>query len=180
MTVVSLSGKRNRVNRRTFDYDDATARRAAGERVKDIASSLGVSAFAVYRATDAAFRARNDALVYEALRAKRKPCLGGCGRLVWMHIAGRTGFCTRCLAAKGRAERGPNHGSESEYSYGCRCVLCKAASAEAKRLRRHRSRKPCSHGCGTLVDSIDRRDPAKPLECRKCARRRVAAERRVA
>lgn len=177
VTLVTVSEKRNR---RTFDYDEATVRRAAGESVKELAAAYGVSVYAIYRATNPDYRARQDALVYEALKAKRKPCLGCCGRLVWMHVAGRTGYCPKCLAAKGRAERGPNHGSESEYSYGCRCDLCKAASAEAKRLRRHRSRQLCSHGCGTLVDTIDRRNREKPLECRSCAAKRIQSERRAA
>lgn len=72
------------------------------------------------------------------------------------------------------------HGTTSRYKHGCRCDLCRSAAAAAKQERRVRSRRPCSHGCGTLVDTIDRRDPGKPLECRKCAQRRVAAARRAA
>lgn len=110
MSLVTVSEKRNR---RTFDYDEASARRAAGEPVKDIAASLGVSPFAVYRATDAEFRARNDALVLEALRSKREPCLGGCGR----HSYGCR--CSECRRASAEAKAARRARSSKQCVHGC-------------------------------------------------------------
>lgn len=73
-----------------------------------------------------------------------------------------------------------NHGTEVRYNGGCRCEHCRAAASDAKRFRRLKSRVPCSHGCGAMVDSINRRNPEKPPECRPCSIRRVHAERKAA
>jgi hypothetical protein len=46
-------------------------------------------------------RAQRNAYARAWMREhSRKPCLGGCGTLVWTHMKGRTGYCIRCLRAR--------------------------------------------------------------------------------
>lgn len=160
---------------RKFDWDEARRLRAEGLTYREIGERLGVSHHAVNCACDAAVRMRKRADTKRRLEASRVPCRGGCGVLVWMQ-GGRSGYCLSCLGERRRVVR---HGTENEYRQGCRCEPCRLAASEAKRRRREQSRVPCSHGCGTLVDSINRRSPDKPPECRPCALRRIHAERRA-
>lgn len=76
------------------------------------------------------------------------------------------------------AQRAVEHGTEGRYRGGCRCEDCRTAASAKKRERRLASRVPCSHGCGTLVDSLNRRSPEKPPECRPCAMKRIHSTRR--
>lgn len=161
---------------RVFDHDEARRRHEAGESAAKIARDVGVSATAVLRAVNPAVRARMDAYSRSFLERMRTPCRGGCRRLVWTYATASSGYCRACYAEKFR--RKVQHGTETEYrNHGCRCEACTRAASAAKRRRRERSRVPCSHGCGTLVDSINRRDPNKPPECLACALRRIHAER---
>ena len=168
MSLVTV-GKNGRVYRRRFDHDDAVVRYRRGESVASIARLYGVSDRAVRRVLFPRVRRRMDALARRQIELRRVPCRGGCGTLVYTHQANerRTGYCQRCLAEKA-AESRP-HGTENSYRYGCRCKLCREAASEAKRLRRLKTKMPCSHGCGRLVDTINRRYPDKPLECRPCS-----------
>lgn len=162
---------------RSFDYDEAKRLRKLGLSYDEIGVRLGVSTNAVARACDPAFRRRQDALSKRAIEELRHPCFGGCGVLVWGHVAG-SGYCRACFAE--RFQRREVHGTECEYvTHGCRCGECTRAATEAKRMRRERSRVPCSHGCGRMVDGINRRTPNKPPECQSCATKRVHAERRA-
>jgi len=160
---------------RAFDYDVARRLRKQGLTYRQIGDRLGVSGNAANRACNPAFNRRQQAKSKEAIEALRHPCFGGCGVLVWGHLTRSSGYCLKCYAE--RFWRHEVHGTESGQCAGCRCEACRLAANEAKRLRRERSRVPCSHGCGTLVDSINRRDPSKPPECRPCSRRRIVAER---
>ena len=67
-------------------------------------------------------------------RARRVPCKGGCGRLVYPQKR-RTGFCLSCVRIKPLV-----HGTEVGYTKGCRCPECTKASAAARRDRRRRAR----------------------------------------
>lgn len=155
---------------RSFDYDEAKRLRADGLTYAEIGKRLGVSGNAAAMACDPAFRKRQLAAAKKGIENARHPCFGGCGALVWGHISGRTGYCPTCLGARRNIVR---HGTETEYSQGCRCEPCRLAASAAKRRRRVNSRVPCSHGCGTLVDSINRSDNTKPLECHRCANKRI-------
>lgn len=121
-----------------FDHDEARRLRAAGWTYRALAARYGVSYSGVQRVCNPAVRARMNAHTNRRLRDKRQPCLGGCGRLVWLHgPIIRSGYCPQCLAAKQRAETKVQHGTETRYGrYGCRCDMCRAASAEARRRRR--------------------------------------------
>lgn len=164
---------------RTFDYDQAARRHAAGESINAIARSLGVSHHAIKYAIDEDFRIRaNEKAVAYGMENYRELCKGGCGALVW--IKGKahtpTGYCATC---SGLLRRTAEHGTESKYrNHGCRCDECRAAATKAKRDRRTRSRVPCSHGCGRMVDSINRRNPEKPPECSPCSNARIQSARR--
>lgn len=157
-----------------FDHEEARARFALGEETASIARGYGVSWSAVKRVVDPQTRKKMDARARANIEARRVPCRGGCARLVWMHGARpRTGYCPKCLGEKTNVVR---HGTETEYSQGCRCGKCLTAASAAKRRRRENSRIPCSHGCGTLVDGINRGWPDKPPECRPCYYKRQRGE----
>lgn len=163
---------------RKFDYDDARRRYANGESGIALAAEYGVSSQAVYRAVNDKMRERMDDAASAYMRDHRTICKGGCGRLVWTYaMAHRSGYCPTCNGLRLRAAE---HGTEVRYSspYKCRCDLCRQAASAAKRARREASRQPCVHGCGTLVDTINRGNPSKPLECRLCALRRIKAEQK--
>lgn len=168
---------------RAFDWDEAKRLRATGLTYKQIGERLGVSAHSVNCACNPALRRRQRAATRRLHESYAEPCRGGCGVLV-SYVGNRpsTGYCFDCWAARKRfeAEMRDNHGTEARYKLGCRCAICREGASEAKRRRRLASRVPCSHGCGTLVDSINRRNPGKPPECRPCAHKRVLAEQRAA
>lgn len=176
-----MTAKPGQIARRKFDHDEARRRHQAGESIADLAREMGVTWAGMARVVDARVGRQMDAQCVRNIERRREPCRGGCGRLVWMHTHGRSGYCPRCLAEKRRQESGPQHGTENEYTHwGCRCGPCRLAASEAKRQRRLRTRVPCSHGCGTLVDSINRRDNTKPPECRECVLKRVHAAQKAA
>jgi hypothetical protein len=161
---------------RKFDYDEARKMYATGRfTMTEVARRFGVSRPAMWRVLDDEHRERADA---ESRRRTRErylqPCIDGCETLTWA-IPGRVGRCPACTA---KLRRTAEHGTESRYSSGCRCDRCRRAASDAKRQRRIATRVPCSHGCGTLVDSINRRQPDKPPECVPCANVRVQAARR--
>lgn len=163
---------------RAFDHDEARALRASGLVYSVIAERLGVSTNSVARACDTAYAKRQAAISKTLIEAKRRPCRGGCGVLVYDHYASgnRTGYCPTCLGEKRREVNGTHHGTEYEYRYGCRCGDCRRAMNAARAVRRKRTFVPCSHGCGTLVDPYNNRYPGKPPECHPCALKRIRAD----
>lgn len=126
--------------RRKFDHDDAQRRHAAGEKIAALAREYGVSWTAVARVVDPELRQKMATHCTANLERRRTPCLGGCGARVWIHHAGHSGYCPKCLGEKRRAENGPQHGTVNEYRLGCRCGECRRASNEARRDRRIRAR----------------------------------------
>lgn len=172
MNLITV-GKNGHRYRRKFDHEDAQVRYAAGETIAALAREYGVAWAAVQRVVNPAVRKRMDAQSLAYIDSCRIPCLGGCAKLVWMHGKGRTGYCAQCLGEKNNVVR---HGTENEYTQGCRCHPCLAAATEAKRVRRAATKVPCSHGCGTMVDGNNRRDNSKPFECRSCYHRRQRGE----
>lgn len=85
-------------NARRFDWDDAERRVAAGEPVAAVARSLGVSATAVRRAVDPAFRRRLDAATVAAQR-RGVPCPTCGGRMAHSNRY-RGGTCQACAAER--------------------------------------------------------------------------------
>jgi hypothetical protein len=165
---------------RSFDYSEAQALRAQGLSYREIGERLGVSGNSVARACDPAYRRRQSESARRVTEGYRDPCRGGCGVLVtYRGLKPSTGYCIDCWHERVRfaAEMRDNHGTESRYRLGCRCLACRRAASEAKRRRREQSRVPCAT-CGTPVNSINRRFPDKPPECRPCAMRRIHEERK--
>jgi hypothetical protein len=121
---------------RRFSHEEARRLRSTGLSYEAIGARLGVSGNSVARACDPDYRDRQYAASHSRLVELRKPCLGGCGALVWTHTKSRTGLCPTCLGKKVRADNGPRHGTENEYRQGCRCDLCRAAVAKARARRR--------------------------------------------
>lgn len=147
---------------RKFDYDAAKRRFLAGEPKASIARSFGVTPTSIARAVDPVVRKRMAIAAEEYLRRSRPTCLGGCGKLVWMHNKSKnpTGYCSECLAKKRREERVPKHGTESEYTLGCRCDLCRQASRVGREARRSRrwvklqgGAVPAEHGTEWMYNS---------------------------
>jgi hypothetical protein len=98
MSLVTQSTKRKRVYQRQFDHDQARAMYAQGGwSYHALARHFDVSDRAVARVIDPAVDADMQARTLETLRAKRRPCKGGCGRLVWTHQSGRSGYCHACV-----------------------------------------------------------------------------------
>lgn len=165
---------------RSFDYDQAQALRAEGLTYMEIGRRLGVSANAAAKACDPAYRRRQNAATRRISETYREPCRGGCGVLVtYRGLKPSTGYCVDCLNERRRfeAEMRDNHGTETRYTLGCRCLACRQAASAAKKRRREQSRVPCIHGCGRMVDSINRRNPGKPPECPACALDRTKPQR---
>lgn len=170
---------------RRFDHDEAYARWQAGETFAQLALAYGVTTQAIrYLVKMRQPGGRDEINTYQReyqRRVRRKPCVRGCGRLAWSG-PGRTGICNACARADqtAAAEAQENHGTETRYCFGCRCVQCTAAARDAKRRRREAAKVPCSHGCGTMVHGINRDYPDKPPECQRCAMKRIGRERRAA
>lgn len=168
---------------RAFDYEEARRLRREGLSYVEIGRRLGVSANSAAKACDPGFRRRQDEAARRRSEWYREPCRGGCGVLVsYRGLRETTGYCVDCFNERRRfqAEMRDSHGTESRYRLGCRCLDCRRAASAARKQRRERSRVPCSQGCGRMVDSINRRDPDKPPECRPCALRRISEERKQA
>lgn len=67
------------------------------------------------------------------MRARRVPCPGGCGRLVYgRYKPGR--MCNTCT--RERMRKPLIHGTDSGYGKGCRCDKCRLAANKARRERR--------------------------------------------
>lgn len=137
---------------RKFDHDEARRLRAEGMTYTELARRMGVNFTAVKRVCDEEVRKRMDA---EAARWTRDnsriPCRGGCGRLVWMHQPGRSGYCPTCFGQKITEANGPMHGTPTGYGSirRCRCEDCRRAATEAKRRFRESRKVPCVR-CGEL------------------------------
>lgn len=152
--LVTESTKRNRVYQRAFDHEEAQRLREAGWSIPRIADHMGVSVTAVYRVCDPAVRERMQEKADKKLRDMREPCLGGCGRLVWMHNAKATGYCpacagiqrsaahvrdtelqcTRCNEWKPDAEFSDAQGRRSRRGKQSWCRKCNSATRQARRL----------------------------------------------
>lgn len=96
MSMVTVSEKCDRVYRRAFDHEEALALRADGWTYPALAERFGVSVTAIKRVCDPNLRERMRRNINQWHRDQRQPCLGGCGRLVWMTTPTRTGYCADC------------------------------------------------------------------------------------
>lgn len=100
MSLVTVSTKRDRVYRRAFDHEEAIALHADGWTYPALAERFGVSETAISRVCNPNTRERMQRLSNQWAWKQRKPCRGGCGRLVWMTARARTGFCAECWAER--------------------------------------------------------------------------------
>lgn len=91
MTVVSLSGKRNRVYVRRFDYEDARRRFGAGESALALAAEYGVSNSRIYQVVNPEHGARTARLSAEWMRN------GKCDRC-GERCSAYSRHCTACSA----------------------------------------------------------------------------------
>lgn len=75
-------------------------------------------------------------------RLTATPCAAGCGRTV----QGRYREGTMCRDCRTLANRTAPHGTETVYTWGCRCDACRHAATDARRKRRHeRGGNPATH-----------------------------------
>jgi len=183
---------------RKFDWDEAKRLRSEGWTYVRIAAVMGVTDTAVIRACDDRQRAASKARVAAFQRSGVcVDCGGQCSRnatdLLNQKFHGR---CRRCADVKQATsvrrlelqcqtcrEWKPDRDFVSNKTLGHRrgrSQSCRSCQTVLKRAYRTATKQPCSHGCGTLVDTADRRDKSKPLECHPCSVRRVQAERRAA
>ena len=133
-----MTAKPGQIALRKFDHDDARVRYASGETLTALAHRYGVSLTAVKRVVDPVTNLRMAEAQLLRLEKMRKPCLGGCGRLVWQHGRQASGYCPTC---HGLRIRKATHGTEHYYlRRKCRCELCRAASAAARRERRAKAK----------------------------------------
>lgn len=126
MSLETISTKRHRVYHRMFDHDEARSLREEGWTYQALAGRYGVLEAAVIRVCDPRVNARMQEQSKRSLRRRRRPCLGGCGRLVWWHgnTSTRSGKCSRCIAA----ERTTQDVRVSEL----RCTSCREWKPDAE------------------------------------------------
>lgn len=105
MTLTTVSKVRNRAYARHFDHDECRRLRAEDPKkwsYSALAAHFGVSVTGVQRVCDERFREKLDNSIRQANRRRRRPCKGGCGRLVWLlgekARTTRSGMCPRCFA----------------------------------------------------------------------------------
>jgi hypothetical protein len=103
VSLVTVSKVRNRVYHRQFDHEECARLRAEDpERwtYPELAAHFGVSVVGIQRILNPRLRERMQEHVNAYARRQRRPCLGGCGTLVWMHGGkSRSGYCLRCVSA---------------------------------------------------------------------------------
>ena len=157
MSMVTVSTKRDRVYQRAFDHEAAQRLRAAGWTYPRLAEHFGVSETAVMRVCDPKQRERLDGNANRWIYNQRKPCEGGCGKLVFAHQETRTGYCARCLAERRGLENvredtlrctkcgewKPDDdfykATKGSYARRGRKHMCRACEAKARREFRNRS-----------------------------------------
>jgi hypothetical protein len=173
VSFVTVSKKRpGRVYHRHFDHDEALRLRALGWSYQRIADHAGVSVQAVARVVNPRIRERMDSQTLDwARKHLRKPCLGGCDRLVWSQKS-RSGYCPRCfsdlrVAADVRPEE-------------LRCTSCREWKADKEFGRTHgaKARRGCDPECRSCSSARRRRHRQRTPEQQKEAGRRRTDRRR--
>jgi hypothetical protein len=100
VSLEMVSTKRNRVYQRTFDHDKARALHEADPlrwTCAELARYFDVNYNSVRRILDPSEDARTRSRAAQWFRDHRVPCKGECGRLVYGHHKGRTGYCRSCV-----------------------------------------------------------------------------------
>lgn len=105
MAMVTESKVRNRVYTRMFDHDEARRMHEEDPEMwttTGLAEHFDVSLAAIQRVLDPVVNARMSKQANAWAKRHRKPCLGGCGTLVWhagKTFAGhtRSGYCIVCV-----------------------------------------------------------------------------------
>ncbi len=175
MAMVTESTKRNRVYTRMFDHDEAIRMHAEDPEMwtpTGLAEHFDVSLAAVQRILDPVARERMARKANAWARRQRRPCLGGCGTLVWHHKPGRSGYCIECVGLL-RASDGVR-----EHELLCRhCGQWKPDSEFSKgRARGRRYKRTHCRACSTEIRREFRQ--AHPEQERETASRYYQQERK--
>ncbi len=126
--VVALtvySPARNRVYVRRFDHEEATARYAAGETVKELAASYGVTPNAVYRAITPGYKEREQATAKRWRTGLCERCGGPAMRLIAGKKEHNPDGRVLCLRCRGRERRKRLRVDPSTNTYKLECGRCK-------------------------------------------------------
>lgn len=172
---------------RGFDWGEAVRLHESGVSLAEISRRLGVSTRAVTRAVNPNARAKMDEISQRMARNRRQPCLGGCGKLVWMHAVGRnpTGYCPQCIRVIKSGDvqddlllcqrceqwkpddafcvdpKSPRRRSRRPY--------CRACDTEVRQEYRLRNKQPCVVcGAPSLPSTEKRSSGFHQPRCRKC------------
>lgn len=154
---------------RSIDYDEVRRLHTGGASVAELAERFGVSAHPIRCAVNEGFRLRQNAKRKRLSEQKRRPCLGGCGTLVWMHQHGRSGLCIRCLALATAT-------TVREDTLRCsRCHEWKPDEAFPRRSRTvaRRGRASLCTPCGTIERQALRE--RRKIPCDRCGKPRLPA-----
>ncbi len=163
MSLVTV-GKNTRAYPRRFDHEECRRlREETGWSGARLARHFGVSTSRVYQVIDPRSQERVTRQRAEHIRGMRRPCLGGCGRLVWMHMAGRSGYCVTCSARRRTKGVRPTtllcstcdrwlpdedfHRRSDAINRRHRTNDCRTCSTAHRRRRRDRRKVPCVR-CG--------------------------------
>lgn len=159
---------------RTFDYDEARRRHAAGESYASLGREFGVSQQAVTRACDDGVRTRMDRASAEWIRSGRCP---DCGRPATRHGLQKQLRCRTCAAhLKTTSVR------DSELQ----CVVCREwkpddefprSVAEPQRRSRHTNCRAC---CTVQRREYRQRNPEKERAYQRAYKRKRRAEQKAA
>lgn len=154
MSMVTVSTKRDRIYTRAFDHEEARRLREDGWTYPALAERYGVSATALQRVCNPRVRERMDARSNDWIREHmRAPCLGGCGRLVWLQTPGRSGYCPTCVGKRkaavnvregelrctrcGEWKADAEFGTKKRKTRRGRRTWCRPCEAAARRAHRH-------------------------------------------
>lgn len=180
-------GKNGQIYPRKFDHEEAARLRADGWTYQRLADHFGVSVPGMMRVLNPNVRAKFDAHARRNILRKRRPCKGGCGKLVWAHYTNReiTGFCPGCL---GR-ERAESVGDTTLLCSNCeqwkpddefvsdrnqkarrgRHNICRACQPAVRQAYRERHKVPCAT-CGAPCNPPQEngRRAGNVPRCRSC------------
>lgn len=169
MSLVTY-GKNGRVYQRAFDHDEAIALHAADPKtwtLQRLAEHFGVSDSAIDRVVNPRRRKQMQEHSNRWLHEnRREPCKGGCGRLVWTTVKGRSGLCPRCLGLSLATTVRPD---------SLRCSACHEWKPDAEFPRKRatiarRGRHQECRRCQTITRQ--RRRLARAIPCVRCGKLR--------
>lgn len=196
----------SRVYTRRFDHEEAARRFYAGETQVALAAEYGVRPATVGAAIrrlrpgekdrDVAYHRAHRTTACEDCGGPAMKLIGGKaarnsdGRVLCVACRGKLRrrqpilvngvaklVCGHCKVAKPLAAFRPSIRRDLTAGKPGGNFYCRVCDSAVKRAYREKNKGPCAR-CGVPVDTVDRRDEAKPLECRRCAMKRIHASRR--